>query len=340
MASLMLTEALSAPDAVARLLAVENTIWADLGARLRASRPPVAVTIARGSSDHAAAYLAYLIMTRLCVPVASLPMSVITLHRTQLATRGMLAVAISQSGQSPDVVESLRALRGAGAITAAMVNDTGSPLARVAEWCLGLLAGSEHAVAATKTCIASYAAAARLVGTWQNDKALLAALTGLPGQLAGAAGADWDAALPALAPATRAIIVSRGLGLSVAQEIALKLKETCGLHAEAFSSAEVRHGPMTLIGPAEPVLLLGMRGPALADLIGLAAELRARGGVVLLAAPGDCPGRDLTVPETGHPDLDPIATLQAVYPLLVRLAEARGMDPDAPPHLQKVTKTT
>lgn len=339
MASLMLTEALSAPAAVARLLAAENAAWTELGARLRTSQPPVAITIARGSSDHAAAYLAYLMMIRLGVPVASLPMSVITLHRTQVRARDMLAVAISQSGQSPDVVESLGALRKAGAITAAIVNDLESPLARVGEWPLGLMAGPEHAVAATKTCIASYAAAARLIGAWQNDQTLLAALADLPAQLAIAARANWGAALPALASATRAIIVSRGAGLSVAQETALKLKETCGLHAEAFSSAEVRHGPVALIGPTEPVLLLGMRGPALTDLVGLAAELRARGGAVLLAAPTDVPGRDLTVPQTGHSDLDPIATMQAIYPLVVQLARARGMDPDAPPHLQKVTRT-
>lgn len=339
MTSLMLAEALSAPEALARFLAGDAGAWAALGARLRAADPPAAITVARGSSDHAAAYLAYLLTARLGRPVASLAPSLVTLRHAPLRARGLLGVGISQSGQSPDLVESLSALRAAGAITAALVNDTASPLAAAAEWRFGLEAGPERAVAATKSCLASLAAAARLVGTWQDDGPFLARLAALPARLEAAAREDWSAAIPPFAAAGRAIVVGRGLGLAIAAEAALKLKETSGLHAEAVSGAELRHGPMALIGRGETVLVLAVRGPALAGLVSLAGELRARGATVVLAAPSEVAERDLTMIETGDPDLDPLAALQSFYPLAAALAEARGMDPDAPPNLSKVTRT-
>ncbi len=339
MTSLMLAEALSAPAAVARLLDADQGRWAEFGARLRAADPAAAITVARGSSDHAASYFAYLLTARLGRPVASLAPSLVTLRHAPLRARGLLAVGISQSGQSPDLVETLGALRGAGAMTAALVNDTASPLAAAAEWRFELAAAPERAVAATKSCLASLAAAARLVGTWQDDGPFLARLAALPARLAAAAREDWRAAVPPLAAASRAIVVGRGLGLAIAAEAALKLKETSGLHAEAISGAELRHGPMALIGPGETVLVLAMRGPALAGLVSLAGELRARGATVVLAAPREVAGRDLTMTETGDPDLDPLAALQSFYPLAVAVAEARGRNPDAPPNLSKVTRT-
>jgi glutamine---fructose-6-phosphate transaminase (isomerizing) len=339
MPSLMLAEALASPDAVARFLAADAPAWTAIGARLRAADPPAAVTVARGSSDHAASYLAYLLTARLGRPVASLSPSLVTLHHAPLRVQGLLAVALSQSGQSPDIIETLRALRGAGAIAAAFVNDTASPLAEVASWCFGLHAGPERAVAATKSYLVSLAAAARLVGNWQGDASFLAGLAALPDHLARAAGVDWSAAIPLLATAGRAIVVSRGLGLAIAAEAALKLKETCGLHAEAFSGAELRHGPMALMGPGETVLVLAMRGPALAGLVSLAAELRARDATVVLAAPEEVGERDVTLTITSDPDLDPLAAVQSFYPFTAALAEARGMNPDAPPHLSKVTRT-
>jgi glutamine---fructose-6-phosphate transaminase (isomerizing) len=339
MSSLMLAEARAAPEAVARFLAADAGAWLALGARLRAADPPAAITVARGSSDHAASYLAYLLTARLGRPVASLSPSLVTLRHAPLRAPGLLAVALSQSGQSPDIVASLSALGRAGAITTALVNDTAAPLAAAAEWCLGLHAGPERAVAATKSFLASLAAAARLVGAWQGDSLFLASLAALPAELARAAKADWTTAIPPLAAAGRAIVVGRGLGLAIAQEAALKLKETCGLHAEAFSGAELRHGPMALIGPGETVLVLAMRGPALPGLVALAAELRASGATVLLAAPDEVAGRDLPLTTTGDADLDPLAAAQSFYPFAAALAEARGMNPDAPPHLSKVTRT-
>jgi glucosamine--fructose-6-phosphate aminotransferase (isomerizing) len=134
-------------------------------------------------------------------------------------------------------------------------------------------------------------------------------------------------------------VIGRGLGLPVALEVALKFKETCGIQAEAFSGAEVQHGPMALIGEGYPVMVLAPRGPAQAGLLELADQLRQRGARVLLAAPGATPRTSLPITETGAPDLDGISILQSFYPMVEALSRARGLDPDRPRHLNKITRT-
>ncbi|WP_181373217.1 SIS domain-containing protein [Massilia glaciei] len=335
----MLEEAISAADCVALQLANDAERYAELGRVLRSTAFNSALTIARGSSDHAANYCAYLIMARLGRVVASLPMSLVTLNHAPLATRDTLTIAISQSGQSPDVVEPIRYFRAGGATTVALVNDIDSPLARAAEWAMPLRAGKEQSVAATKSFITSLVAGARLVAHWQDDPALHDGLSALPGALGEAARSDWSGALEVLAPARNIMVVGRGIGFPVALEAALKFKETSALQAEAFSGAEIKHGPMALIEDGYPLLIFATRGPTQAGLLALAAEMRGRGARVLLAAPADVAGRDLTLPVAATPDLDPIVAINAFYVMAAQLAEARGMDPDRPRHLSKVTRT-
>jgi glucosamine--fructose-6-phosphate aminotransferase (isomerizing) len=346
--TLMLEEALSAPERVAVLLDHDAAVYAALAARLRARPADALLTLARGSSDHAAQHLAYLVMARLGRLVTSLPMSLLTLYGAKLPAAALHSFAFSQSGQSPDLVEPTRALRAGGAGTVALVNDTASPLAAAAEFVLPLHAGPERSVAATKSYIAQLVAGARLVGHWQQDAALQAAVAALPEALARAAAQDWQAALPVLQGAEQLFVIGRGPGLAVAQEAALKFKETCGMQAEAFSGAEVQHGPMALVGAGWPVLVLAPRGPAQAGLIDLAARLQARNAHVMLALPeaqrgaaeAAAPGL-LTLPLalTGHEDLDAIAAVQSFYPLVEALSRERGRNPDQPPYLAKVTRT-
>jgi glucosamine--fructose-6-phosphate aminotransferase (isomerizing) len=335
----MLKEAVSAAECVALQLSNDAERYAELGRKLRSTNYHSAVTVARGSSDHASAYLAYLIMARMGRLVTSLPMSLITLYKSPLVTRDTLAVAISQSGQSPDVVEPIRYFRDGGATTVALVNDTTSPLAESAEWTMPLHAGKEQSVAATKSFITSLVAGARLVAEWQNDAELKDGIAALPEVLAEAAKADWSAALDVLAPARNIMVVGRGISFPVALESALKFKETSALQAEAFSGAEIKHGPMALIEEGYPLVIFATRGPAQASLVQLASEMRGRGARVLLAAPADIAERDLTLPVAATPDLDPIAAIQAFYVMAAHLSKARGMDPDRPRHLSKVTKT-
>lgn len=332
----MLDEALDAPNAIARLLGADACIYAALGAELRNRPPSGTVTIARGSSDHAAHYFGYLVMARLGRLVTSLPMSLVTLYPTRLEGAGMVSVAFSQSGRSPDLVAPTRHFRAGGARTVAVVNDTGSPLAEAAEWVLPLRAGTEASVAATKSYLSQLCAGARLAAAWGGNSGLAHAVAGLPSILQRASQLDWSPMVARLATAERLYVIGRGLGLSVAQEAALKLKEVCGMQAEAYSAAELRHGPMTLVERGYPLLIFAPRGPAQAGLLALAAEMRDRGAEVLLAGPGG----ELPLAEAAHEDLDPITLIQSFYPAVEALARARGRDPDQPPFLTKITCTS
>ena len=334
----MLKEALASADVVAAQLNDTSRVEA-LAARLAQEPRHVALTVARGSSDHAASYFASLTMSRVGLPVASLPMSVATLQQAPLQVRNQLALGFSQSGKSPDLVGTMQALREAGALTVAAVNVPGSPLEDACEFYLPLLAGPELSVAATKSYIAMLSVSAQLVAHWQKDAALLDGLKSLPDALRRAGALDWSKAVDELRDAERMIVIGRGLGLAIAQEAALKLKETSGIQAEAFSSAEVRHGPMELIDRDYPLLVFAPRGPEQAGLLQLARDMQARGARVLLAAPEDVPEATLPLVSTAHAALDPIAAILSFYVMAAGLAAARGRNPDAPRHLMKVTET-
>ncbi len=334
----MLEEARYAPEAIARLLTADEARYAKLGSDLRGAPPQSLLTIARGSSDHAAHYMAYLVMARLGRLVTSLPMSLVTLYQSRLQREGLLSLAFSQSGQSEDLVVPTRFFRAGGARTVAFVNDTASPLADAAQWVFDLHAGPEESVAATKSYIAQLVAGARLVATWQDDRPLREALDTLPAALRRAVRQHWQRGVDALIDSDRLFVVSRGLGLTVAMEAALKFKEVCGIQAEAFSGAELRHGPMALVDQGYPLLVFAPRGPAQPGLLALTEEMRQRGARVLLAAPPETTP-DLPLATSDAEDLDPIVAIQSFYPMVEALARARGRDPDAPPHLAKVTVT-
>jgi glucosamine--fructose-6-phosphate aminotransferase (isomerizing) len=335
----MLKEALASADVVAAQLNDTSRVEA-LAARLAQEPRHVALTVARGSSDHAASYFASLTMSRVGLPVASLPMSVATLQQAPLQVRNQLALGFSQSGKSPDLVGTMQALREAGALTVAAVNVPGSPLEDACEFYLPLLAGPELSVAATKSYIAMLSVSAQLVAHWQQDAALLDGLKSLPDALRRAGALDWSKAVDELRDAERMIVIGRGLGLAIAQEAALKLKETSGIQAEAFSSAEVRHGPMELIDRDYPLLVFAPRGPEQAGLLQLARDMQARGARVLLAAdPADVPEATLPLVSPAPAALDPIAAILSFYVMAAGLAAARGRNPDAPRHLMKVTET-
>jgi glucosamine--fructose-6-phosphate aminotransferase (isomerizing) len=333
--TLMEQEAGEAADAVARMLEANREALAAIAQRLRASPPAAVVTCARGSSDHAATYAKYLIETMTGTPTASAALSIASLYDAPAVMGNRLCLAISQSGKSPDLLAAVEQQRDAGAFVVALVNAKGSPLAALADVVIPLSAGVERSVAATKSYIASLAAIAALVAAWSEDAALENALTALPDQLAEAFALDWSPAVGAFQGATNLFVLGRGYGLGVAQEAALKFKETSGLHAESFSAAEVRHGPMAIVGAAFHVLALGGTDRAAAGVREVADEFRGRGATVLLADPagGDLPAI------AAHPVIEPILMIQSFYRMASALALARGHNPDSPPHLNKVTET-
>ena len=339
--SRMFREAAEAPSAVRRQLRANQEGLRRLGQTLRQRKPRAVLTIARGSSDHAATFAKYLIETRLGVMTASGAPSVSSIYAAPQALGDAVCLAISQSGQSPDLLSAVEAAKVSGALVVALVNDEASPLAALADQVVPLHAGPERSVAATKTYICALSAIAQLVAEWAGDETLTGALSGLPDQLSDAWGLDWRPAVDCLIGAHNLYVVGRGLGLAVAQEAALKFKETCGLHAEALSAAELRHGPMALVGEGFPVMVFSQDDESRASVDALATEIGARGAAVMLAggAPSGKPNV-LNLPSVeAHPALEPLLLIQSFYRLVNHLSVARGFDPDRPPHLNKVTET-
>jgi glucosamine--fructose-6-phosphate aminotransferase (isomerizing) len=334
----MFAEAAEAADAVARQQQATRAHLARLGETLRRRQVRLAATCARGSSDHAATFAKYLIETRAGVPVASAAPSVSSVYRADMHLPDTAFISISQSGRSPDLVAAVQAARRAGAFTIALVNVEDSPLASIVDEVVPLCAGPETSVAATKSFITSLSAILGLVAAWTQDDDLGYALDAAPTLLTRAWALDWSEAVAALTPVQNLFVIGRGLGLGVAQEAALKFKETCQLHAEAFSSAEVRHGPMALVGPAFPALLLAQDDETLAGAHQFAAEFVARGAPLMLAG-ASYPGA-VNLPTIEAPSaLQPLLLIQSFYRMANALSVARGLDPDRPPHLNKVTRT-
>ena len=335
----MLREAREAPEAVARMLAENADLAQRLGTLLKRKAPPFAVTCARGSSDNAATFGKYLLEIRLGLVTASVGPSIRSVYAAAPNVANALFLAISQSGRSPDLQRLAEAARAGGAITIAIVNDTASPLAAACEHVVPLHAGPELSVAATKSWICSLVAIVQIAAHWAGDTQILEELQRLPTSLAEAAAQNWQPAVERLANAEHLYVAARGIGLGLAQEAALKLKETCGIHAEALSAAELMHGPLTLTGENFPVLVFSQHDEAYQSVADLVAVLTERGVPVIEAGPPTAGGMVLPCDPTLNPLLMPIALAQSFYGLLDQVARARGRDPDAPPHLKKVTET-
>jgi glucosamine--fructose-6-phosphate aminotransferase (isomerizing) len=331
-------EAAQAADTVRLQIRTNTELMERLGERLRRHRPYAVVTCARGSSDHAATFAKYLIETRVGILTSSAAPSVSSVYAAKADLRGTVMLAISQSGASPDLLATVASAKSAGAVIIALVNVESSPLAQAADYTVPLCAGSEQSVAATKSYIAALAAIIHLVAFWSQDEELLDALAQAPAHLERAWKLDWQPALAALQPARDLYVVGRGLGLGIAQEAALKLKETCGLHAEALSAAELRHGPMALVQPGFPVLIFAQNDETHGGVEALAAELAERGAQIMLAG-ANAPRSLVLATETAHPAIQPMLVIQSFYRLVNALSLARGYDPDRPPHLRKVTET-
>jgi glucosamine--fructose-6-phosphate aminotransferase (isomerizing) len=334
----MFLEAAEGAGVVGAQLLHNAPLLRELGERLRAQPPRAVVTCARGSSDHAATYAKYLIESHTQVLTSSAAPSVSSIYESTANLSGVLFIAISQSGKSPDLLAAARNAKDSGALTVALCNTPDSPLMQLVDVAVPLHAGPERSVAATKSYIASLSCIAQLVANWTADREILAALPQAPEQLTRAWQCDWDAGVSTLRSAVNLFVVARGYGLGVAQEAALKLKETCGLHAEAFSAAEVRHGPMALVREGFPVFMFTQHDDTLGGIADLAAEFAARGAKVLLAG-AQAKGATSLPAVAAHPVIEPLLAIQSFYRLANALALARGLDPDRPPHLNKVTET-
>ncbi|ADO73080.1 SIS domain-containing protein [Stigmatella aurantiaca] len=335
----MAREAAQAADAALRQIRECASGFAELGARLRKRPPHFIVTCARGSSDHAASYGKYLLETNLGRAVASMGPSVASVYNTpNLELKDSLFIAVSQSGRSPDLLRLTEAARAGGALTIGFVNAEGSPLSRLCDVNFPLCAGPEHSVAATKSYILSGLAFLQLAAHWTQEAGLHEAVSRLPAALEAARALDWWPGLSRLADARSLFVLGRGSGLGAALEMALKFKETCRLHAEAFSTAEVSHGPLALVGPGFPVLALGQEDGSAEGTRSVVRRMVELGAEVRSAL--EVPGAELLPTVPGVPNaIAPLCQVQSFYMAVHRLATARRLDPDAPAHLRKVTET-
>jgi glutamine---fructose-6-phosphate transaminase (isomerizing) len=333
----MAAEFREAPEAVSRQAEELARPVGELVERLRRRPPQVVVTCARGSSAHAATFGKHLIEHHLGIPVAAAAPNIATVYRQPLHLKDQLFLAISQSGRSDDLIETATMAKAAGALTAALVNEVASPLAATCDIVLPMAAGPELSVAATKSFVAALTALLRLTARWAEDSAIGSALSRLPERLASATTLDWVAALDVLAASDSMVAIGRGPTLAIAREAALKLKETCDLHAEAFSGAEFRHGPIALVSIRYPILMFMPTDQAAPGLRTLAGDLAQKGARVLATESNGDAGLPALAPD--HPDTDAVCLIQSFYALLMRLAERRGTDVNQPRHLQKVTRT-
>lgn len=337
--ALMAAELREAADAVRRQSEMLARPISDLAALLRHRPPRVVLTCARGSSSHAATFGKHLIERHLRIPVAAAAPSIITVYRQSLQLEHQLFLAISQSGRSEDLVESTLSAKASGALTAAIVNDTDSPLASACDIILPMAAGPELSVPATKTFVASLAVLLNLTAAWADEQAIRAAVDRLAGRLDLAAQLDWTNALATFAATDSLITLGRGPTLAIAQEASLKLKEICNVHAEGFSGAEFQHGPIALVSRRYPILIFMPTDESASTLSELAADLSRKGASVFMTGDHSEISGSLPVLNPDYPETDAVCLIQSFYGLAVRLAEYRGINIEEPRHLQKITRT-
>lgn len=331
----MAREIAEIPAGAARLLQ-KRTEFQNIAEKIRARRPRVVAVCGRGSSGHVGVYLRYLFETQLRLLVSSAAPSVVTAYRRPPDMSDALFVLISQSGRSPDLVMATQGARSAGALTLAVVNDVTSPAAATADFVLPIEAGPEKAVAATKTVALSMVAIALLAAALTQDTELEKALERLPDRLQKALTCDWSSWGNCVGDTRAAFVAARGYGLGTAREIALKVTETLQVPALGFSAAELRHGPRAAIKPETPVLVLRQADECAPTVDDLVKDLLDAGETVFVAG-----GPTSTLPWIGddHPLTDPITMLVPAYRAIEAAARRRGLDPDHPEHLTKVTLT-
>ena len=328
--TIMAKEAAQTPYVINNQLLNNADMCKQIGETLRQRAPHFVYIIGRGSSDHAGVFAKYLIEVELGIPVCAAAPSVSSLFKQQLRLQNALVLCISQSGRSPDILAQARAAKESGATCIALVNDQASPLAQLVDAVIPLGAGEEKAVAATKSYLATLSAILQLVSEWSQSDALQAGLKTLPKQLQLTVDARQQLLHSFISPLRNCVVLGRGFGYAVGREIALKLKEVCGIHAEAFSSAEFLHGPATLVAKQLAIVDIDLNDETADAHREQLAEMKNRGASIIKLSDsvGDV-----------HPRLAPLLILQRFYLDVEQISVSMGLNPDAPQGLNKVTQT-
>lgn len=326
----MATEAAETPQVFRNQLKENSARVAELAEAIKQRDPAFVYMIGRGTSDHAGVFGKYLIETELGLSVAAAAPSVNSVYGKSLRLKEALVFVISQSGRSPDIIAQAKMAKAQGALCVALVNDESSPLADVVDFFIPLKAGPEVAVAATKSYLASLFALLHIVSTYADNKVLAEALDALPAQMEQTIAAEPVLSAEALGPMDRCVVLGRAFGYAVSREIALKMKEVCGIQAEAFSSAEFLHGPISLLNRGVAILDVNIPDASSPFHEAQIEEVKKRGATVYPL---------LTPPEDIHPLVSPLLIMQRFYLDIEIAARTLDMDPDNPVGLKKVTET-
>ena len=337
----MLTEIREQPAALRRTLDALLPLESEVAAL--AARTRQVLFIARGSSDAAALYGRYLCEVgagRLATPASP---SVATRYRRRLDLDGVLAVALSQSGRTEEIVQTLAWAADCGAATVAITNDAASPLAAAAELALVTRAGPEHAVPATKSYTTQLAALVVLALGLGADPNLRGQVQEVPAAVEEMLRSDVDPLVTALSDVDGLVVSGRGFAASTAWELSLKVREACSIDASGLSYADLLHGPIAVAGPRTPALLVAAGdGPVLDGVLALAGRLHGAGVPVhtVGGGPGLAAVADVALPGPDLPEqLAPLALVVPGQLAVEALARRLGLDPDAPGGLKKVTQT-
>ncbi|WP_088328596.1 SIS domain-containing protein [Lacimicrobium sp. SS2-24] len=328
--TLMALEATQTPQRIQTQLKENRQACAELGKKIRDFDPALVLMVGRGSSDHAGVFAKYLIEVETGTPVTASAPSVASVYGKSLKLERALVIVISQSGRSPDILAQAESAKNAGALVVALVNDISSPLAQCVDMVLPLNAGEEKAVAATKSYLCTLSALLQMVAYWKEDASLIEALDGLPAQLQQSIESPAQLSVDFIRDLRHCVVLGRGFGYAIGREIALKLKEVCSVHAEAFSSAEFLHGPVTLVEKKLAVIDITIDDESFESHRQQISEVTRRGAKVT--------GFSQPV-RTMHPRLAPLSLLQRFYLDVEKVALQLGYNPDAPAGLNKVTQT-
>lgn len=328
--TIMEQEAKQAPSVIDGQLKANQTLVAAIGERLRTLDPKMVMIIGRGSSDHAGVFGKYLIEVEAGIPTFAAAPSVSSVYGKQLQLAHALVIVISQSGRSPDIIAQAQMAKKAGAYCLALVNDETSPLAEIVDDVVPLKAGAEVSVAATKSYLATLSALLQLTAHWTQNQSLIRALDTLPSALNSIIEKPEQLTAQALTGVKNMVVLGRGLGFAVSKEMALKLKEVSSIHAEAFSSAEFLHGPVTLVEQGLAILDSHVNDETAQAHAEQVDEVKSRGADVIAMSQLD---------DDIHPRLAPLVVLQRFYLDVAAVAVARGFNPDEPKGLKKVTQT-
>lgn len=328
--TIMAQESRQAPNVIEQQLQDNKDLCMALVKQIKAFDPSMVYIVGRGSSDHAGVFAKYLIEVELGIPVSSSAPSVFSVFKRTLKLEKALVLIISQSGGSPDIIEQTKAAKASGAMTLALVNTPNSPLSNIVDAEIPIRAGEERAIAATKSYLATLSALLQLVAYWKNDKGLLDGLVKLPVQLQKSIDGTTKLDATFVSSLRHCVVLGRGFGYAIGREIALKLKEVCGVHAEAFSSAEFLHGPVTLVEKDLPVIDINIDDESNTAHNIIIDDIIGRGSKT----------KNINVEVEGvHPRCLPLIVLQRFYLDVEQSAISMGLDPDSPAGLKKVTKT-